>query len=155
MNGLLMRGNHPNAAFGRARGEARQDRSQGDPALEIRDVSTGGGGCDAEVVRSNPRPYDAFGNTAAERRRPSRLGVLAHRKHGVLGEPVRQRGDCFPKSRRTHVVGDGQPCSSQEMPRRLPSAGRGVGAMLKWPALWSLEMLQAELKWEMSVGTYP
>jgi len=37
--------------------EARQDPSEGDAALEIRDVPTCRSGCDAEVVRSDSRPH--------------------------------------------------------------------------------------------------
>ncbi len=48
-----------------AAGEADQDRGQGDAAREVRDVPTGRGGRDAELVRSDPRPHRAAGDAAA------------------------------------------------------------------------------------------
>ncbi len=48
-----------------AAGEADQDRGQGDAAREVRDVPTGRGGGDAEVVRGDPRPHRAVGDAAA------------------------------------------------------------------------------------------
>ena len=45
--------------------EADQDRAQGDATLEVRDVSTGGVGLGAELVRGNARPDRAVGDPAA------------------------------------------------------------------------------------------
>src|ERR1035438_8969280 len=45
--------------------KADQDRGQGHPALEVRDVSNGRGGRDAELVWANPRPHCAVGDAAA------------------------------------------------------------------------------------------
>ena len=51
-----------------ATGEARQDRGEGDATLEVRDVPTSRSGCDAELVRSDPRPHRAARVAAAGRR---------------------------------------------------------------------------------------
>ncbi len=48
-----------------AAGKAHQDRSQGNTALEVRDLPTGRGGGDKELVRRDPRPHCAAGATAA------------------------------------------------------------------------------------------
>jgi len=45
--------------------QADQDRSQGDEALEVHHVPTGGGRRDAELVRGRSRPHCAVGDTAA------------------------------------------------------------------------------------------
>ena len=50
-----------------AAGEAGQDRSEGNPALEVRDVPTGRGGCATAVVRRDPRPNRPVGDSATER----------------------------------------------------------------------------------------
>ena len=48
--------------------KADQDRSQGDAALEVRDLPTSRGGRDAELIRSDSRPHRAVGNPAADGR---------------------------------------------------------------------------------------
>jgi len=58
-----------------ATGEARQDRRQGNAAREVRDVPTRRSGCDAELVRSDPRPHRAVGAAAAGRRWVRRVGA--------------------------------------------------------------------------------
>src|SRR3990172_3465884 len=50
-----------------AAGKARQDWREGDAALEVRDVPTGRGGRDAELLRGDSRPHCATCDPAAGR----------------------------------------------------------------------------------------
>ena len=59
-----------------AAGEADQDRSEGHTALELRVLSVGRGGRDAQLVCRDPRPHRAVGDsTAGSRVRNAGLGT--------------------------------------------------------------------------------
>ena len=116
-----------------AAGEADQDRGQGDAAREVRDVPTGRGGRDAELVRGDPRPHRAAGDAAAGCW--SDACVERHERSGK-GFGLRGRSaHCRRRSPEKHLVGHGSGRGNSEtgavgekMEKNSLRARRGGGA---------------------------
>ena len=132
--------------------EADQDWGQGDAALEVRDVPTGRGGGDAELVRGDPHPHCAVGDSAAGRG-VSRLSVSGRQKCDKL------RGESAPTRRPAlQYEPNGPFAGPRDQPRRaraekmrkiFHALDTGGGRDVRIGSEIRLEWFQAQPKWEI------